>query len=129
LPLAEAVIDLVGYAGMALMAIGAFCSLVASIGMNRFPNFFVRLHAATVGTIGGAFVPMIGASLLAFTLEELGTYRFFIGGAGIVAAFFLLILAPAGSHILARAAYLSKAAEVYPKVVDRLEEDLRGGQQ
>jgi len=129
LQLTEALIDLVGYAGMALMAIGAFCSLVASIGMNRFPNFFVRLHAASVGTIGGAFVPMIGASLLAFTLEELGSYRFFIGGAGIVAAFFLLILAPAGSHILARAAYLSKAAEVYPKVVDKLEEDLRGGQQ
>jgi len=129
LPLAEAIIDLVGYAGMALMAVGAFCSLVASIGMNRFPNFFVRLHAATVGTIGGAFVPIIGASLLAFTLEGLGPYRFFIGGAGIVAAFFLLILAPAGSHILARAAYLSKAAEVYPKVVDKLEEDLRGGQQ
>ncbi len=106
-----------------LLVVGALCDLIAAIGMNRFPNFFVRLHAATVGTIGGAFYPLIGAALIAFGSEFLGNYRWFVGGASIVAAFLVLILAPAGSHALARAAHKSKTAIVHPKVVDHLEED------
>lgn len=109
--------------GSILLVVGALCDLIAAIGMNRFPNFFVRLHAATVGTIGGAFYPLIGAALIAFGSDFLGSYRWFVGGASIVAAFMVLILAPAGSHALARAAHKSKSALVQPKVVDHLEED------
>ncbi|MEM1680545.1 MAG: monovalent cation/H(+) antiporter subunit G [Sulfolobales archaeon] len=109
--------------GSALLLIGAICDLIGALGMNRFPNFFVRLHAATVGTIGGAFYPLIGAALIAFSSEYLGTYRWFVGGCALVSAFLILILAPAGSHALARAAHKSKTAVVAPKVVDHLEED------
>ncbi|MEM2698958.1 MAG: monovalent cation/H(+) antiporter subunit G, partial [Ignisphaera sp.] len=55
--------------GEILIAIGAICDLIAAIGMNRFPNFFVRLHALTVGTIGGAFVPLIGVAILVLGAE------------------------------------------------------------
>ncbi|MEM0296778.1 MAG: monovalent cation/H(+) antiporter subunit G, partial [Zestosphaera sp.] len=41
-------------AGQVLITVGVFCDLVASISMLRFPNFYTRLHAATVGSIGGA---------------------------------------------------------------------------
>lgn len=109
--------------GGILLFIGALCDLIAAIGMNRFPNFFVRLHAATVGTIGGAFYPLIGTALIAFASEFLGSYRWFIGGCSLVAAFLILLLAPAGSHALARAAHKSKSAIVEPKVVDHLDED------
>ena len=113
--------------GEVLVAIGVFCDLVAAIGMLRFPNFYVRLHAATLGTIGGAFVPLIGAALIAAGCEFLGPYRWFTVGGALVTAFLVLILAPAGSHALARAAHRSKAAVVEPKVVDHLEEDRGGG--
>jgi len=46
-----------------------------------------------------------------------------MGGCSLVSAFLILILAPAGSHALARAAHKSKTAIVQPKVVDHLEED------
>ncbi|MEM1643863.1 MAG: monovalent cation/H(+) antiporter subunit G [Desulfurococcaceae archaeon] len=111
------------YLGQALIAIGVFCDLVAAIGLLRFPNFYLRLHAATVGTIGGAFVPLIGAALLAAGSTYLGAYRWFIAGGALVTAIIVLILAPAGSHALARAAHRSRAAIVEPKVVDYLEED------
>ncbi|MEM0504957.1 MAG: monovalent cation/H(+) antiporter subunit G [Sulfolobales archaeon] len=109
--------------GSVLLFIGAICDLLGALGMNRFPNFFVRLHAATVGTIGGAFYPLIGTALIAFGSEFLGLYRWFVGGCSLVSAFLILMLAPAGSHALARAAHKSKTAVVTPKVVDHLEED------
>lgn len=114
--------------GEILVVIGAVCDLIGAIGLLRFPNFFVRLHALTVGTIGGAFVPLIGVALIALGSEFLGYYRFFIAGAAFVAALLLLFLGPAGSHAIARAAHRSRAAEVYPKVVDKLEEDRERGE-
>ncbi len=111
------------YVGWALLVIGAIADLIAAIGLNRFPNFFVRLHAATIGTIGGAFYPLLGVALIAFGAEFLGPYRFFMGGAALVTAFLILLLAPAGSHALARAAHRSKVVKPEPAVVDHLEED------
>ncbi len=114
--------------GEILVAIGAICSLIGAIGLLRFPNFFVRLHALTVGTIGGAFVPIIGLGLIAIGLEALGTYRWFLAGASFISALLLLFLAPVGSHVIARAAHRSSAASVFPKVVDMLEEDRKRGE-
>jgi len=109
--------------GEIAVAIGVITDVIAAIGMLRFPNFFVRLHAATVGTIGGAFLPLIGAALIAAGAEFLGPYRWFMAGGSVVTAILILILAPAGSHALARATHRSRTAKVEPKVVDHLEED------
>ncbi len=114
------------YVGEALVLIGAIFDVIAAIGLLRFPNFFVRLHAATIGTIGGAFVPLIGVSIMSLGCGFLGPTRFFVAGGAFVTALLILFLAPAGSHLLARAAHISREAVVYPKVVDHLEED-RGG--
>ncbi len=111
------------YIGEILVAIGIICDLIASIGMLRFPNFYLRLHAATVGTIGGAFVPLIGVALIAAGSSFLGYYRWFMAGGAIVTAVLILILAPAGSHALARATHRARIVPVKPKIVDHLEED------
>lgn len=114
--------------GEILVVIGAICDLLGSIGLLRFPNFYVRLHALTVGTIGGAFVPLIGVAFIAIGSEFLGPYRWLIAGAAFTTALLLLLLSPAGSHAIARAAHKSKVVEVYPKVVDKLEEDREKGE-
>ncbi len=115
--------------GEIAIGVGVAADLIAAIGMLRFPNFFVRLHAATIGTIWGAFLPLIGVALVAAGADFLGPYRWFMAGASVVTAVLILILAPAGSHALARAAHRSRAAKVEPKVVDHLEEDRRGGEE
>ncbi len=117
------------YLGEILVVIGVLCDLIGSIGLLRFPNFYLRLHAATVGTIGGAFVPLIGAALIAAGSEYLGVYRWFMAGGAVVTAILILILAPAGSHALARATHRARVTPVYPKVVDHLEEDMGGGEE
>lgn len=116
--------DILVIAGMIMVGLGAVADLIAAIGLNRFKNFYLRLHAATVGTIWGAFVPLIGASLIATGCECLGMYRWFIAGGGLIAALLVLILAPAGSHALARATHRSGIVRVEPCVVDQLDESM-----
>jgi len=118
--------DILIVIGEIAVGVGAIIDVIAALGMLRFPNFYVRLHAATLGTIGGAFLPLIGVTLIAAGAEFLGVYRWFMAGGSFITALLILILAPAGSHALARAAHRSRAAIVEPKVVDHLEED-RGG--
>lgn len=108
--------------GTGLLVVGAFCDLVGALGLLRFPNFFVRLHAATVATIGGAVYPLFGVTLIILALDELGPARFFMAGISFLTAVLIALTAPAGAHALARAAHRS-GVPVQPKVIDRLEED------
>ncbi len=114
--------------GTTLIFIGAVLDLIAATLMIRFPNFYVRLHALTVGSMGGAVLPIIGAALVAAGAPFLGLYRWFMFGSAIIVAIAMFILAATGSHAIARAAYRSKAVEVYPKVADHLEEDMEKGE-
>lgn len=124
----ELINEILMLVGTLMIVVGAIADLIGSIGLLRFPNFFVRLHAATVGTIWGAFVPLIGAALFAAGYVELGTYRWFIAGGAVVTALLILLLGPVGSHALARASYRSKAAIPYPLIHDALEDRLREGE-
>lgn len=109
--------------GQILVGIGLFCDIVAAILMIRFPNFFIRLHALTIGSIGGAVVPMIGAGLIALGSPFLGEFRWFLAGGAFVAAFFTFMLGGAGSHAIARATYRSRITIPRPCYVDHLAED------
>lgn len=109
--------------GSILFIAGGLFDLLAAIGMIRFPNFYVRLHAATIGAIYGAVVPLIGIALMSLGLPDLPG-RFAIGGAALATAILLLIVAPIGSHVLAYAAHKSKAVHWTP-IVDALAEDER----
>lgn len=114
--------------GTVMIVSGSVADLIASIGLLRFPNFFVRLHAATVGTIWGAFVPLVGAAFFAAGYTDLGQYRWFVAGGSAVTAFLILLLGPVGSHALARAAYKSRAAVPQPIIHDALGEKLKRGE-
>jgi len=122
----SALVTILRVIGSALLILGAFASVVSAIGFHRFKNFYLRLHAATVGTIWGAVYPLVGASLIAITLEDLGAQRWFIAGASFVAALIILILAPAGSHALARGVHKAKVARVQPCLADKLDPELCG---
>jgi len=113
--------ELLFWAGSVLLFIGGVFDLIASIGLIRFPNFYVRLHAATIGAIYGAVLPLIGVSLIALGLPELNG-RFIIAGGAFATAIILLIIAPVGSHVLAHAAHKSRSVEWSP-VYNALEED------
>lgn len=120
------VLEIIGWIGLGLLALGAVMDVIAALGMNRFKNFYLRLHAATIGVVGGAFYPLIGLGLLSLSLEQLGVTRFYIAGLSFTSAFFVLITAPVGSHVLARAAHRF-GIRPEPIAIDRLREDKEKG--
>ncbi|MEM1314068.1 MAG: monovalent cation/H(+) antiporter subunit G [Pseudomonadota bacterium] len=88
-------------ASIAVLSGAAFC-LVAAIGVLRFEDVFMRLHASTkAGTLGAGLV-MLGAAL---TLDGSGASARAVG-----VIVFLLLTAPVSAHVIARAAYLAGAA-------------------
>lgn len=109
--------------GQILIAIGVFCDFIAALLMIRFPNFYIRLHALTIGSIGGAVVPAIGAALIAIGSPFLGEFRWVLAGGALVVALFIFILGGAGSHAIARATYRAKIVTFKPCYINQLAED------
>ena len=83
----------------ALVLFGAAFSLVAAVGVLRMPDLYVRMHAASkAGTLG------LGSLLIAVAVHSGDTA---VVTRALVAIFFLMLTAPIGAHLLARAAYVS----------------------
>lgn len=81
---------------LACLAGGLIC-IISSIGVLRFPDFYTRLHAASVTDTGGAALILIGMALMApgwIVLVKL--FCIFV---------FLFLTSPTGSHALASAAH------------------------
>lgn len=113
---------LVFWLGFLLVILGGILDIIASIGINRFSNFYLRLHAATVGTIGGSVFPLIGVTLISLSLEIPATFKFYVAGVSLVSAAIIALISPAGTHILSRAAYKSGEVRPEPIIVDKLRE-------
>jgi len=83
---------------VAVLGGASFC-LVAALGMIRFPDLYVRMHAATkAGTMGAGLV---------FLGVAIGAHDFGTVIRAMAAILFLFLTAPIGAHLLARAAYAS----------------------
>lgn len=81
----------------ALAILGAFFFLLAAIGVIRFPDLLMRMHAATkAGAFGGAL-------LLIACAIQFGEWGVTIKAALIMVFFYLT--APVAGHVLARAGY------------------------
>ena len=93
--------------GSVLVFLGGLFDLIAAIGVNRFPDLYTRLHAVTIGTIGGAVYPIIGSALLISALNMPIAMKLSFVLPMILTAALILVTAPTGSHIIARAAFRS----------------------
>ena len=108
--------------GTILVIVGAFYELVGALGILKLPGFFLRLHAATLSCIGGSVLPLLGIALIGLGLEELGVQRLYITGTCLISAIIILLLAPSGSHSLARAAYIANVVSKQPLEYDAMGE-------
>lgn len=78
-----------------LVAGGSFC-VIGTIGLNRMPDFFTRVHAASVTDTVGAGLVLIGLMLQAgLTLVTVK-----LGFMGLL----LFFVSPTATHALAKAA-------------------------
>jgi len=99
-----------------LMFSGAFFALVASVGLLRMPDLFMRLSAATkAATLGIALV----LAAVAVFFSQVG-----ITGRVIAIIFFVILTAPVAAHMIARAAYFNRVplwkGSIYDDLRDKL---------
>ncbi len=80
-----------------MLVIGAFFTLVGAIGLVRFGDFFMRLHAPTKATTLG-----VGGVLIAAMIHSWATGRF--GVPELLITLFLFITAPVSANLMAKAA-------------------------
>jgi len=86
-----------------LLGAGAMLLIVGGIGINRFPHFYSRLHAAgVIDTLAAALVLAGLAPVFGLTLGTLKLALILV---------FLLFTSPTACHALARSAHLSGLRE------------------
>ncbi len=103
--LVELVLTIIG--GI-LIFLGGLFDLIAALGVNKFPDLYTRLHAVTIGAIGGAVYPIIGSAIIVAGLPDLGVnVKVSYILPMLLIALLILVTAPTGSHAIARAAYRS----------------------
>lgn len=102
-----------------VMVVGASFSLLAAIGLIRFPDLYTRMHAASkAGTIGS------GLLLFAAGLHSLDPAIF----ARALAAFvFFVLTAPISAHLLAKAAHQAGYRMSKLSVIDQLPQKEEAG--
>lgn len=92
--------------GLCLLA-GAFFCLVGAVGLLRMPDFYTRMHAASVLETLGADLILLGLVLQAgFTL---------VAAKLLLIGLLIFFASPTASHALARAALL---AGVKPRLAE-----------
>ncbi|MGF6155785.1 multicomponent Na+:H+ antiporter subunit G [Ensifer sp. KUDG1] len=95
-----------------LLVGGAIFSLLAAIGIVRFPDLYTRMHAASkAGTIGS------GLLLLAAGVHSLDPAILIRALAGF---FFFVLTAPISAHLLAKAAHQAGYRLTKLSVIDQL---------
>jgi multicomponent Na+:H+ antiporter subunit G len=87
-----------------LLIIGTLFMVIASIGIVRMPDVFLRMSVSAKATTLGIICMMLA---LAIHFNNIG-----ITSRALATAIFLFVTAPLASHMLSRAAYFDK--EVQP---------------
>lgn len=98
----------------ALLVIGGIFILVGAIGMLRFPDFFMRLHAPTKSTTLG-----VGGVLLASVV--LGWARGTYGVHELLITLFLFVTAPVSANLMAKAALHLRVPSKAPVPEDQID--------
>jgi multicomponent Na+:H+ antiporter subunit G len=95
-----------------LLVVGGAFMLLASIGVIRMPDLFLRLQATSKATTLGVSCLMLGVAL---HFGDLGNA---LRAAAIVALFF--VTAPIAAHVIARAAYFIGTELWQGSVIDEI---------
>lgn len=85
--------------GSVIIVLGATLTMLAALGVWRFPTTLSRMHAATKAASLGLALVVVGSGVAASSLGIIGI--------GVLTSAFLFLTAPVSGHLLGRAAYLT----------------------
>ncbi|PPF32984.1 monovalent cation/H(+) antiporter subunit G [Pseudoclavibacter sp. AY1H1] len=110
--LSEGPLEILDVISLVCLGLGALLSLAAGVGLMRFSDVLMRMHAQTKPQIAGLMFLLIG---LAVQQTHLPTILFLIP-----IMFFQMLTTPAGATMLARAGYRSRQFDNVPLYADEL---------
>lgn len=99
-----------------LIIIGALMALTAAIGIVRFPDTLLRMHAATKPQVIGLNLVLAGTCLRVY--EDPNVWMLVLVG------LFTLLTAPVIAHLIGRTAYRERRYRADLLVVDELGDKL-----
>ena len=102
--------------GAGCLLAGAALTLLAGVGIVRFPDVLSRMHAATKPQVLGVLLVMIGFALRLRSSSDIATLA--------VIVVFQMIAAPVAAHMVARGAYRAGNVRREYLVVDELTRSL-----
>lgn len=102
-----------------LLVLGAFFMLIASIGLVRLKDLYMRMHASTKAPSLGIFL-MVMAIIVYF-------FRFWTSIEGLLIILFIFMTTPIGSHMISRAAHAMGVEKDENTIVDELEDKITSG--
>ncbi|UMG92757.1 monovalent cation/H(+) antiporter subunit G [Nocardioides sp. TF02-7] len=109
-------VDVADVAAGVCLVVGALLTLIAAIGILRFPDLLTRMHSATKPQVLGLLVILLG---LALRLREPAAL-----GLLVMVAVFQMVTTPIGSHMVGRASFRAGQVRRDLLVVDDLSHTL-----
>jgi multicomponent Na+:H+ antiporter subunit G len=97
--------------GEALVLAGSLLMLLAGIGVLRFTDVFVRMHALSKASALGMLLVLVGAAVALDHPNDVTSL--------VLAAVLLLVATPIGNNLISRATY---RAEGIPTGIDTVDE-------
>lgn len=105
-------------AAAACLVLGALLTLIAAIGILRFPDVLTRMHSATKPQVLGLLVIVLGLGLRLREPTSVGLL--------LLVALFQLLTSPVASHMVGRASFRAGQVRRDLLVVDELTDVLSG---
>lgn len=99
--------------GLAALAVGSLLCLSAAIGINRLPDFFSRMHAATKPQVLGVLLVLLAVGLRQRSGLDVGML--------ILVGVFQMLTVPASGQMMARAYHRVAGSDPGPGVDDTVD--------
>lgn len=98
-----------------LLILGSFFMLIASIGMIKLPDLYMRIHAATKAPTLGIFLMAMGIIIYFFEL--------WASVEGLIVILFVFITTPIASHMISRVAHTMGVKKTESTFIDEMDAD------
>ena len=102
--------------GPFIALIGSVLTLLAAVGVVRFPSVLARMHALTKASTVGLVLVLVGG---AFSLDDANAITSLV-----LAGALQILTMPVGANLMSRATYGARGIESSVDTVDELAEDL-----
>ncbi len=105
--------------GPALALVGSVLTLLAALGVVRFPDVLARMHALTKASTAGLVLVLLGGAL---TLDHPNDITSLL-----LAGALQILTMPVGANLMSRATYRAEGIESEVDTVDELAEHIDRG--